>query len=169
MKKVSSQEWLKKASNFQERISKSPYAKNLSHYRNIINLIEIGNSILDVGCGEKYISEVIPDHVEYIGIDPIPRKSDVLPVSAEGLSENPIKADTVIMFAALDNTMDVKKALQGLKASAKMNIAILTGIGIPPDRYHTHQIDYSDLTDVLGTPKFKTKMSPSVYLFEWFV
>lgn len=167
MKQVSEQEWRLKAQNFQDRIAANPYPVNLDHYRNILSKVSVGAVVADIGCGNCYIKEVLPEGTAYYGFDPFPRLPDVLPYSLEALLNVEVWANTVFVLAALDNVQDLETSLKALKHIAVDNIVILTGIGIPPDQYHTVQIDCKDLTDVLGEPAQEIEISPKVFLFEW--
>lgn len=167
MKQVTEKEWREKAENFQARIAANPYPVNLDHYRNILSRVTVGKSLLDVGAGNCYVREVLPEGVHYFGIDPFPRNESVFPRTAEQLNDGINTMETVIMLAALDNTQSVELALKGLKRAATKNIVILTGIGIKVDHLHTHTIERKDLTDVLGEPTQEIEISPKVFLFEW--
>lgn len=169
MKSVSEQVWQEKAQNFQDRITKNPYPKNLDHYRKIVDLVTVGDSVLDVGAGNCYVDEVLPEDVWYYAIDPFPRLQKVKKMTAENLNNSCDNVDTVICLAALDNVQDVELALKGMLRVARLNIVILTGIGIDVDSLHTHRIERKDLTDVLGEPKQEIEISPKVFLFEFFV
>ena len=171
MKEVTENVWKEKAQNFQDRITKNPYPKNLDHYRKIVDLVTVGSSVLDVGCGDCHLAEVLPQSVQRIfNIDPFPRNEKSYKLSAEDLNYKIAKQyDTVFCLAALDNVQNVEQALRGMLHQAKKNIVILTGIDVEsyPDALHTHRISRKDLTDVLGEPTQEIEISPKVFLFEW--
>lgn len=171
MKKVTPEEWQEKAANFQSRIATNPYPVNLDHYRKIVETVTVGESVLDCGCGDCHLSEVLPKSVQRIfNIDPFPRNDKAFKLSAEDLNYKIAKQyDTVFCLAALDNVRDVEKSLKGMLHQAKKNIVILTGIDVPnyPDALHTHRISRKDLTDVLGEPAQEMEISPKVFLFEF--
>ena len=173
MKKVTPEVWREKANNFQKRIAANPYPVNLDYYKRIVDLVTVGSSVLDVGCGDCHLSEVLPKSVQRIfNIDPFPRNEKAFNLSAEELNYKIAKQyDTVFCLAALDNVHDVEKSLKGMLHQAKKNIVILTGINVPnyPDALHTHKIIRKYLTDVLGEPKQEIEMSKNVYLFEFTV
>lgn len=164
MKSVSRSEWLKKAEGLAEWRKNRTSPPNLDLYKKIVSLVHIGDSVLDVGCGQCHLKKVLPDGVDYIGSDPFPIVEGVVECRAEDLI---MSADTIFMLAALDNVQNVEDTLQSLRICAEENIVILTGIGIEPDKNHTHQIDRQDLVDVLGEPTLEVSISPRVYLFEW--
>lgn len=168
-KEVTEQEWKQKASNLTEWRKNRTSAPNLDLYRKIVSMVHVGDSVLDCGCGQCHLFRCLPDEVKYTGIDPFPLYNTIEKIEAERLTiaGRHLKSDSVFMLSALDNVKSVEKALKGLKSVAKKNIVILTGIGIKPDQFHTHQIDRKDLTDVLGEPVLEVEMTPNVYLFEW--
>lgn len=168
-KSVDFEEWERKAANFQRRIFENPYPINLDYYRELLSMVRVGKSVLDVGCGDRHIEAAMPD-LWYLGIDPYPRHKTTRKVIAEHLGrlEEFWKcADTVICFASLDNCFWLENALWGLKKCAKQNIVILTGIGIEPDELHTLRIDHKDLVQVLGEPVFEREIKPNVWLFDF--
>lgn len=173
MKKVTEYVWQEKAANFQNRIAANPYPKKLDYYRKIVDMVTVGVSVLDVGCGDCHLSEVLPKSVQRIfNIDPFPRDQRATKLTAEALNYKIAKQyETVFCLAALDNVQDVELALKGMLHQAKNNIVIVTGIDIPnyPDALHTHRITRQDLTNVLGEPTQEIEMSKNVWLFEWMV
>lgn len=171
MKEVSEKEWREKAENFQARIAANPYPVNLDHYRSILSKVTVGKEVIDIGCGNCYVGDVLPFDVFYYPCDPFPRDVNnysIHNISAERLNiYDGDKFDTVICLAALDNVQSVELALKGMLNVAKNNIVILTGIGVKVDHLHTHTIERKDLTDVLGEPTQEIEISPKVFLFEW--
>lgn len=172
MKFTTKADWLNKASNFQNRIAKNPYPKNLNHYINALKKVKyIGDTCLDVGCGAGYLGEAIDELFEgektVIGLDPFPRNYKTKKGKAEDLINGWGKSiETVFCFAALDNCENLTLALEGLKKTATKNIVILTGIGIEPDNLHTVRVDREDLM-VLGNLVTEIEISKHVYLFEF--
>lgn len=170
MKKVTEQEWRDKAAGLAEWRKNRTSPPNLDLYKRIVSMVHVGKTVLDVGCGQCHLRQCVPYSVEYFGIDPFPVIESEY--SAKGRAENftsgiRIKYETVFMLSALDNVQDIKKSLEGLRFAATKNIVILTGIGIPPDKNHTHQIDREDLVSVLGEPSQEIEISKNVFLFEW--
>lgn len=168
MTHVTEQEWLTKAENFQKRIKDNPYPENLQWYQDILARVQIGSSVLDVGCGMQYVRNCLPPDVEYLGIDPYIRVTPTLRMTAEELTEHAADSfDTVLAFASLDNCMDLSAALKGIRHVAKRNVVIVTGINIEPDHLHTVMVTRKDLTDVLGEPRQEIELTPNVFLFEF--
>lgn len=167
MNKVTEEEWRFKADNFQKRIKERPYLVNLAWYKDIVSRVSIGSSVLDVGCGARYIETVLPPHVHYIGIDPYPRDTLTMAITAEGLNNKFWNFDTVFALASLDNVQDLSLAIRGIYNVARQNIVIVTGIGIEPDHLHTVKVTRKDLTDVMGEPIQEIELTPNVYLFEF--
>ena len=167
MGKVSIEVWKEKADNLTKWREKRTTPPNLDLYKNIVEMVNVGRTVLDVGAGQCHLKECLPSGVDYIGIDPFPVNDEVLESTAEDLSNFNAFFDTVFILSALDNVIDVKKSLEGIKRAARQNVVILTGIDIEPDIYHTHKITRKDLTDVLGEPKQEVEMLKDVYLFEF--
>jgi ubiquinone/menaquinone biosynthesis C-methylase UbiE len=143
-------------------------------------MVHVGNDVLDCGAGQMHLWKCLPDHsmikidahgyksqLHYKAIDPFPIAPFVIEQSAEELRFVKDRFDTVFMLSALDNVLSINQSLVGLKNVAKENIVILTGIGIPPDKNHTVQVDREDLVIVLGEPFQEVEMLPKVWLFEW--
>jgi SAM-dependent methyltransferase len=168
MKSVTESEWRQKAEGLAEWRKNRTSAPNLDLYRKIVSLVQVGESVLDVGCGQCHLFRCLPDEVRYTGIDPFPLMDNIEKLTAEELNHRfRGQVDTVFMLAALDNVKDLKKALKGLRHVAVKNIVILTSIGVPPDKNHTVQVDREDLVSVLGEPSLELMMLPKTYLFEW--
>lgn len=168
-KLVEFDEWQQKAKNFQKRISDKQYPVNLEYYKQLLSMVRVGKTVLDVGCGDCHIKRAFPK-LDYYGIDPIPRPvSDinVMLFCAEELICFERVFDTTIAFASLDNCYNLQKALVGMKSVAKQNVIILTGIGIEPDELHTLRIDRKDLVEVLGEPVSEREIKPNVWLFDF--
>ena len=167
MGKVSIEVWKEKADNLTKWREKRTTPPNLDLYKNIVSRVSLGRTVLDVGAGQCHLKECLPSGVDYIGIDPFPLNDEVLEVTAEEMTDFNAFFDTVFILSALDNVIDVKKSLEGIKRAARQNVVILTGIGINPDIYHTHKIERKDLTDVLGEPILEMEMLKNVWLFEF--
>lgn len=99
----------------------------------------VGNSILDVGCGGQNLRTCLPDSIDYIGIDAFPVEgTDTIKMTVEDMEG--IEVDTVVAFAVLDNCRDFFQACDRMKAAARQNIIILTGMDIEVDEYHTFNL-----------------------------
>ena len=164
---ISKKEWLQKAENLQRRRVENPITPNLSLYKKIVSLVSVGETVLDVGCGQCHLVLCLPKGIQYTGIDPFPLDEKVNKMTAEELISDEHHFDTVFMLAALDNVQNVPVALRGLKTAARKNIVILTGIGIEPDEFHTHKIERKDLVKELGEPYLEKEVLPRVFLFEF--
>lgn len=166
MKSVSEQEWRQKAEGLAEWRKNRTSPPNLDLYKRIVSMVHVGETTLDVGCGQQYLFDCLLRTI-YTGCDPFPIVPDIHVCSAEDLRDWSQGFDTVFMLAALDNVRDLKSALEGLKYVAEENIVILTSIGVKPDAAHTVQVDREDLVSVLGEPFQEVEMLPSVWLYEW--
>jgi len=167
MKEVSIEEWKDKAINLTKWRENRTTEPNLDLYKDIVNMVTVGETVADVGAGQCHLRKCLPENVRYTAFDPFPLTQDVNDFSAEELNLINNRYDTVFMLSALDNVINVKESLEGLKTVSKGNIVILTGIGIKPDVYHTHQIDRKDLVDVLGEPVKEAELLKNVWLFEF--
>ena len=168
MKSVSHEEWVKKAEGLAEWRKNRTAPPNLDIYRKIVSMVHVGTYVFDCGAGQCHLNKCLPDNRIYTASDPFPLNDGIMRGSAEYLIYGLANCyDTVFMLAALDNVQDVELSLKGLKHVAKENIVILTGIGIPPDKNHTVQIDRVDLISVLGEPFQEVEMLKNVFLFEW--
>jgi ubiquinone/menaquinone biosynthesis C-methylase UbiE len=141
----------------------------ITNYANHISKIKIGDSVLDIGCGDMLIQRLIPKGVRYVGIDPFPVNENVLNMKIEECIFDDNSFDTTICFATLDGTIDYKKALKEIKRVTKKNAYFLTGIGIEVDKYHTHKIDLNVLKSTFKgwTIGVEEWLHPKVLLIEF--
>ena len=167
MKEVSDKDWKRANDNLNKWRKNRKSPPNLDLYKKIVSMVHVGKTVLDVGCGPQILINCLPGYISYRGIDPFPLSDDVAPISAEQLNDLDDFFDTVFMLAALDNVKNIELSLKGLKHAAKESIVILTSIGVPKDKYHTHTIEHEDLERVLGNPYQKVELLPKVWLFEW--
>jgi 2-polyprenyl-3-methyl-5-hydroxy-6-metoxy-1,4-benzoquinol methylase len=140
-------------------------------YKTFAEMVHIGKTVLDVGCGPCILREFMPKGTDYYGIDAFPI------AGIEGIREGKIEDidlqgeayDTVFCFAMLDSVQDLGKTLNAVNRMAKHNVAILTGIGIEPDQYHTLLLTEDML--VAGLPDFEIKLKyqtwPKCFLYDF--
>jgi len=135
-------------------------------YASHLKKVHIGPVVIDLGCGNGHIESLLPPGHSYFGVDPFPMKDTIIKCKAENLK---IEADTILCFAMLDGCQNLSEVLEAVNRCAKANIAILTGIGIQPDQFHTHFIDRATIVD--GLPDFRIhlaeEVSPKVWLFDF--
>lgn len=146
----------------------SDEAVRLRDYRAHLNKIFIGESLLDVGCGDGNVKKHL-NEVRYVGIDAFPLNDSVIKMYAEKIGFKDKEFDTVICFAALDNFMDLRDSISEMKRVCAKNIAFLTGIYIKPDKYHTLQIKEHEL-DILMSPfkvTYRENFGKNVILIEY--
>lgn len=140
----------------------------IGDYASHLSKIELGKSVLDVGAGSGSLRKLMPNGVEYFAIDPFPQNSTVKEAKIEEWQPNRT-FDTTVMFAALDNVIDFKKAIERIKHHTNKNVLFLTGVGIEPDKYHTIKITEQDL--ILEMKPFKIGymkyLAPQVLLIEF--
>jgi len=147
-----------------------PVADYAAHMRRV----EIGATLLDVGCGSMHLKNCIPPEVEYYGLDAHPLDESVYEGMIENTSViadflNHIKIDTVCAFAVMDGCQDFDVACSNIKLIARKNAVFLTGIGINPDQFHTHRLELSDFRRNFEGWKERTcvEVGPKVYLLEY--
>lgn len=128
-------------------------ARKIRDYRGHLEKVFIGDSLLDVGCGDMSIARHLKDEVDYTGIDAFPVSPAVIKMEVEEMNFEDEAFDTVICFAVLDGVCDLEKALTQMARVCRKNIVFLTGIGIEPDQYHTYKITEHIL--VQNLPGFK--------------
>lgn len=157
-----------------KRSSSSAYSP-AGDYKKHIDKVYIGDTVLDVGCGDMNIKKHLPPHTEYYGIDAFPVNDEVVKADIENFNPKQIPGylkpyfDTIILFAVLDGVCDLEKALQNISKLAAINILILTGIGIEPDEYHTHEVTFDILNrNLQGFKQVRCEeLEPKVYLIEY--
>jgi len=144
------------------------------YHRHLRGIIQhgagIGNSVLDVGCGDMSIGRILEQHypnVKYMGVDAFPVNDQVTGLKIEDAHPNMFaiqygEFDTIVCFAALDSMHDLVKACNNMKGIAKKSIIFLTGIDIEPDQYHTFKITEPLLHELMKG----WKVSYSNYLTE---
>lgn len=147
-----------------------PSVSAIGDYTSHLKQIEVGKSVLDVGAGAGSLMKCLPPHtVFYTGIDPFPGDKMIQEMTIEECTFKDGQFETVVMFAALDNVMDFKKALEQIKRVASKNVLFLTGVGIDPDQYHTIKVTEQDL--ILEMKPFKIGymkyLAPKILLIEF--
>lgn len=126
-------------------IGHSAAADKVRDYKAHLSKVFIGKSVLDVGAGDCSIKPYLPSGTAYHPIDAFPVNDSVLKMEVESeLFQLVGMHDTIIAFAVMDGVRDFDKAIENMKQIAWRNIIFLTGVNIPPDRYHTHELKLSD-------------------------
>ncbi len=172
--KVTEEVWQERMNNLNER-RKREVIKNsvpgVDQYGEHIKKAHggIGHAVLDVGCGSSIIKNHLPGHVIYTGIDPFPIGDTVLNMKIEECSFPDNSFDTVYMFAALDNVRDFKKAIEQIKRVCAKNVLFLTGVNIPPDKYHTIEITEKMLLEEMHPFEmgYSEYLHPKILLIEF--
>lgn len=144
--KVSRDKWTKAIQNLINRRANWGHADDnrkldnpVRDYATHMNRCGFGKSVLDVGCGSQHLRTCLPADVDYIGIDAFPVDgTDTIKMAVEEMEG--IEVDTVVAFAVLDNCMNFFQACDRMKAAARQNIVILTGMNIEVDQYHTFNL-----------------------------
>lgn len=170
-KQVTVDVWKERMNNLIERRTKGIISSSnpaIGDYKAHLKMIEVGKTVLDVGAGSGNLKWCLPEGTHYWGIDPFPQIPTVLEATIEDFECNRT-FETVVMFAALDNVIDFKKALDKIKKLATKNVYFLTGVGIEPDKYHTIKVTEQDL--ILEMKPFKigymNYLAPKVLLIEF--
>lgn len=171
--KVEKETWEQKAQNLLNRRSQgtiSPSDKKIGDYAAHLRKIQVGKSVLDVGAGNGHLFKCLPDHtVFYTGIDPFPAEKGIQKMTIEECEFADNYAETVVMFAALDNVRDFNQAIAQIKRLASKNILFLTGVNIEPDKYHTIKITESMLINEMKPFKVghMEYLHPKIILIEF--
>lgn len=164
---VTREEWKNKLDIFEfnriarrkQRDESNKPIKDKKHpYQKFISKIYIGETLLDVGCGNTNLRKVLPKSVQYTGIDPLPIVDGVTNVMIEEYKAPDKSFCTVVCLAALDHVMDLKVALKQMNRIAKKNIIILTSIDAKPNDDHTHLVSEKDLRKGLYDFRLKRRI-----------
>jgi ubiquinone/menaquinone biosynthesis C-methylase UbiE len=149
--KVDESVWIEKMTNLNERRKREVIRNVIAEVDNYcahVNSTFIGKKVLDVGCGLMIIKNCLPSDVEYVGIDPFPIKDGSIEMAIEDCTFKDKEFETVYCFAMLDNVRDLKQAIEHIKRICSKNVVILTGINIPPDKYHTIELNIEMLDEL---------------------
>jgi hypothetical protein len=173
--RVEKEKWESATANLRNRgvrstVGESVEAIRIRDYAAHLSKVYVGESLLDVGCGDQFIKKCIDPKVRYIGLDAFPIHADTFEGNIE--SDEAVKlfeVDTVCAFAVMDNCLDFDKAIENMKQIAQKNIVFLTGIGIIPDKYHTFLLEIKDYEDRFKDWKhgYREEIIPKVYLLEY--
>lgn len=171
-KSTTYEHWVEATANLQHRRDTTPSVQRgpVINYGELLAKCQIGQSVLDVGCGSQALKNYLPEGVEYCGIDPFPVVPDTKMIAIEDDAARDLKFDTVCAFACLDSVRDLDAALKNMMHIAQKNVIILTGIGIDPDKYHTLRLALGDFYEMFADWKkeFKALMIvDKVYLLEF--
>ena len=133
-------EWETKLNNLHTR-PQGISSEHQINYPELLSLVKVGLNakVLDIGCGTCWLKYLLPNRI-YLGIDAHPLSEDVYKEEIETCELPDQCVDTSFVFAALDGMRDLTQAIHHIKRVTKENIVILTGVNIPPDQYHTHEI-----------------------------
>lgn len=143
-------------------------------YKLHLSKVYVGKSVLDVGCGSKFLESCLPKGVVYFGIDAFPIDESVYKGKIE--DDETVRTfakfyeiDTVCAFAMLDGCQNLDVAIDNMKTIARKNIVFLTGIDIEPDKYHTFKIemDYLDTKFSDWRKTYCEQLMPKVFLIEF--
>lgn len=170
--RVSKEVWEERMNNLNERRNREVIknvVNGVDDYCSHINSVFIGKKTLDVGCGSMIIKKCLPKDVEYIGIDPYPNNDQVIKMQVEDCTFADNYFETVYCFAMLDNVIDLRKAIEQIKRICAKNVLILTGINIPPDKYHTVEITRYLLDNLFHpfTPNLVRQFHEKIILIEY--
>jgi len=143
--------------------------KAVSNYKRCFEICRLGNSVLDVGCGDRNVKEFCPG--EYLGIDAYPADDSVIKAEIETFDTEK-RFDSIIVFQVLDGLYDLKKAIDNMKLLCTGNIIIQTGFDILADQYHTFEITEKLLNDLMEDgdwfiQTYREELSPKVFLVEY--
>ena len=147
---VTEQEWKTKMQNLMERrelgtIGHSAAADLVRDYKTHLSKVFIGKTVLDIGAGDCVVKQYLPEGTTYHPMDAFPVADDILQMEVESpLFQLVGLHDTLIAFVVMDGVRDFDQAIENMKQVAWRNIVFLTGVNIPPDKYHTIELKLSD-------------------------
>lgn len=183
--KTDKKTWRKKVQNLMDRRAAGTTDNRqcediVADYGRHLRSFQLGNSVLDVGCGGMTIAQKLTErhpHVKYVGIDPHPLNENVIKMEIEDPNQTADllqqfgQFDNVLCFAVLDSCYDLHKATENMKKLAKQSVVFLTGIDIEPDQFHTFKITKELLDGLMVTEGWEIRMSnfltPKVLLIEY--
>ena len=151
-----------------EAIRTRDYASHLSK-------VYVGESLLDVGCGDQFIRKCIDPNVKYYGLDafPVPGidiiKGNIESTATVDLFTEEIPIETICAFAVMDGVYDFDKAIENMKLIATKNIIFLTMLDTEANEFHTFKLQIEDY-DSRFTGWKKTyfeNISTKCYLIEY--
>lgn len=181
MLKTTKENWEQATANLRNRgvrstVGESTEAIRVRDYASHLSKCYVGESLLDVGCGDQFIKKCISPEVRYFGLDafPVYEKPALLYETWIGNIEDEkcidlFSVETVCAFAVMDNCLDFDKAIENMKRIADKNIIFLTGVDIPVDKYHTFELKLSDFDYRFSDWKktYAEEIVPKVWLLEY--
>lgn len=175
MLKTTKENWEQATANLRNRgvrstVGESTEAIRVRDYAAHLSKVYVGESLLDVGCGDQFIKKCIDPKVRYIGLDAFPISQDTFEGNIE--SDEAVKlfdVETICAFAVMDNCLDFDKAIENMKQIATKNIVFLTGVNIEVDKFHTFKLQLSDFDYRFSDWKktYAEEIVPKVYLLEY--
>lgn len=173
MKEVDEKIWRERMGNLIERrklITDNHHVdRRIADYHAHLSKIEIGEYVLDIGCGSMDIKKYLPAGKIYLGIDAFPVSNEVVKMKIEDCYFQDNSFDTLFCFAVLDGLQNLDNALQQMKRVCRKNMLFLTGVNIPPDKFHTLEITEDYLSEQMHPFKvgYKEFLSEKVLLIEY--
>lgn len=171
--KTTPENWQLKLNNLHSR-TRGITSEHQIDYKRLLKKVFIGKTVLDVGCGTCWLSDLIPQESHYYGIDayklPEHQLYDVFHESIENIKKlRSRQFETLFVFAALDGMQDLVLAFKQMKALTAKNIVILTGVEIEPDLYHTHKITMPFILEQMDGFKmtFQEYQHPKIVFLEF--
>ena len=153
-----------------KRASTSIQNPKVGDYAEHFRKCKLGNSVLDVGCGDMNIKKYCPNPEYYYGLDAFPIIKGIISRPIEEYCPNIYGYETIVCFAALDNVYNLKEAVRNMKRLCRRNIILLTGIGIPVDDYHTFEITEQVLNGLMGQEfkqSYREELAQKIFLLEY--
>ena len=144
-------------------------AEHLHRYLSISNMVE-GKSVVDLGCGHGYGSQILINYESYIGIDiddeVIQRNSShlssssarFLTESADELSIPSQSIDVVVCFEMIEHVQDPKKVLSEAKRVLKPNGILISSTPdksnynvsrLVPNEFHLKELEKTEYQQYL--------------------
>jgi len=178
MLKTTDEHWRNATANLNARRKEQGHSNDnflcdtpVADYRAHLDKCYVGPTLLDVGCGGQHLKSCCPEYVEYFGMDAFPIvPTDYVMAIEEATPERIGRTfNTVCAFAILDNCRDFDQAIRAMQSLATVNIIILTGIGIEPDKFHTMKLELSDYDNLFTgwANSVRKEIQSKVWLLEY--
>lgn len=154
--KVSTETWESAVNKLRSGIKQDEPATVASPlYNDLVKMVKVGRSVLDVGCGDRCLKLSLPSNVVYFGLDAFTECADNIigKIEDDAMLElfldlyKTFPVQTIFAMAVMDGVEDFDKAIINMKMIARKNIVFLTGINIEPDEKHTLKLQLSDFRE----------------------
>lgn len=119
----------------------------------IPKMIHVGETVLDVECGDGHFRNYLPWYIGYLGCDSDPQSDGIAKIEPSKID---VQVSTVLI-REFDELFNPKGAIERAMKNAKKNIVIITGF------------EYSPFFEPLGSPELTIELRDGIRLFQWMV